>query len=261
MSIKRFQEISAALLTKHYGLDLNDTSLTEDDIVAQCIKQGARPYQVVAEHAQEADLYRVDVKGDYGIPSKRAITEADEDAVIQNLPIPSIQFATHMSDYVRASTMYDAFTRDRGSMFYQNYAETLAMYKPSRRSESWFRAMLANGRCYLTEDEQAFVLNDRFVNTVIGERHGDFDGIEIQGTRDLKLPGDPSGPCFVMDGANPQFFSTFARSKEGGVACIGVFATHGLAEEYANGLATKYQWPVNDLVPSKWKMTPARTQT
>lgn len=79
MSVKCFQAIAAALLKKHYGLELNDTHLHDEEVVAECIKQGYRPYQVVAEHAEEADLYRIDCF-DYGVPSKTAITAADEDA-------------------------------------------------------------------------------------------------------------------------------------------------------------------------------------
>lgn len=78
MSVKCFQAIAAALLKKHYGLELNDTHLHDEEVVAECIKQGYRPYQVVAEHAEEADLYRIDCFGFYGVPSKKAITAADE---------------------------------------------------------------------------------------------------------------------------------------------------------------------------------------
>ncbi len=87
MNVKRFQEIAAALLTKHYGLDLNDTHLWDDSVVAECIKQGYRPFQVVAEHAEQADIDRIDKSG-YGVSSKAAITAADEDAVVQHLPCP-----------------------------------------------------------------------------------------------------------------------------------------------------------------------------
>ena len=79
MDIKRFQGIAALLLEKHYGISLNDTHLWDDRLVAECIRQGYRPYQVVAELAEEADLYRIDCF-DYGVPSKKAITAADEEA-------------------------------------------------------------------------------------------------------------------------------------------------------------------------------------
>ena len=78
MDIKRFQGIAALLLEKHYGIGLNDTHLWDDRLVAECIRQGYRPYQVVAELAEEADLDRIDCFGFYGVPSKVAITAADE---------------------------------------------------------------------------------------------------------------------------------------------------------------------------------------
>ena len=85
MNVKLFQEIAAALLERHYGLELNDTSLHDEAVVAECIEQGYRPYQVVAEHADEAELDRIDISGCYGVPSQEAITAVDEAAAIANL--------------------------------------------------------------------------------------------------------------------------------------------------------------------------------
>ena len=255
MSVKRFQEIAAALLKKHYGLELNDTHLYDDVIVTECIGLGYRPFQVVAEHAREAGLDRIDKGAGFGVPSKIAITVDDEDAVIQHLPIPSIVFATHMNDYVKASTMYDAFTNGKGLTTFRNMAETLAMHKHSRRAENWFLKMLELGRNYLTEAEETFILNDRYGDSIIGERHAEYDGIEIQGVRDCNLPGDPQGTCCEVDNQNPQFFSVYAHLKEGGVECVGDFATHTLADAYAKELAAKFQWTIRDYVPSRLKPT------
>lgn len=82
MTVARFQQIAARLLAKHYGLQLNDTFLDDEMIVQDCVNQRLRPYQVIVEHAYEADLVRVDLQGPYGVPSKDAITAADEEAVL-----------------------------------------------------------------------------------------------------------------------------------------------------------------------------------
>lgn len=82
MDVKLFQRISERLLEKHYGLSLSDTHLSDEKIVQECIDQGWRPFQVIAEHAEEADLERIDKQGDYGVPSKAAITAEDEEAVL-----------------------------------------------------------------------------------------------------------------------------------------------------------------------------------
>ena len=84
MNVKLFQKVAALLLERHYGLELNDTHLHDEEVVAECIEQGYRPYQVVAEHAENADLDRIDISGCYGVPSQEAITAADEDAVMAN---------------------------------------------------------------------------------------------------------------------------------------------------------------------------------
>ncbi|MYM92686.1 TA system toxin CbtA family protein [Duganella vulcania] len=85
MTVQRFQAIATELLTKHYGLALNDTQLCEDHVVQQCIGQGYLPYQVVTEHAQEADLDRIDKSAGYGVASKAPLTASDEQDAIARL--------------------------------------------------------------------------------------------------------------------------------------------------------------------------------
>lgn len=92
------------------------------------------------------------------------------------------------------------------------------------------------------------LLNDRYAETIIGNRSDDYDALEIQGVRDIHLPNDPEGTCCEVDNENPQFFSVYAHLKEGGVECVGDFATHVLAETYAKELAAKYNWPIYDYV-------------
>lgn len=82
MDVNQFQQVSELLLKKHYGLTLNDTLLHDATIVRECIKQGYRPFQIVAEHAEEADLDRADRRGFYGVPSKAPITAQDEAAAL-----------------------------------------------------------------------------------------------------------------------------------------------------------------------------------
>lgn len=181
-------------------------------------------------------------------------TSTAVNAGIQHLPIPSIQFATHMNDYVKASSMFEAYNGE-GEMCFKNQYEIMAKFKPSRRAENWFRKMLENRRGYLTEAEQAFIRDDRYADTIIGERHGEYDAVEIQGVRDHQLPSDPGGSCCEVDNENPQLFSVYAHLKEGGVDCVGDFATHTLADAYAKELGAKYHWPIRDFVPSRLKAT------
>jgi cytoskeleton-binding toxin CbtA-like protein len=78
MNVSLFQQIADQLLQKHYGLSLNDTHLTEEKIVAECIGQRFRPYQVINEHAEESDLVRIDIEGFYGVPSHCSLSSQDE---------------------------------------------------------------------------------------------------------------------------------------------------------------------------------------
>lgn len=100
-----------------------------------------------------------------------------------------------------------------------------------------------------TEENQVFVLNDRYGDSIIGNNHDRYDAIEIHGVRDHNSPGDPNGTCCEVDNENPQFFSVYVHLKEGGIECVGDFSTHDLAVLYANELAEKYHWPVNDFAP------------
>lgn len=85
MDIHQFQRCAAQLLKKHYGLALNDTHLCDEAFVTECVSRGWRPFQVIAEHAEDADLVRVDLQGDYGVASKAPITAADELAALKEI--------------------------------------------------------------------------------------------------------------------------------------------------------------------------------
>ncbi|NNM52102.1 MAG: hypothetical protein HKM02_07740 [Pseudomonadales bacterium] len=160
----------------------------------------------------------------------------------EHLPVPSIQFAEDMNDYVNAKRMYEAFTRHGFSMCYKNLNETRAMHQPSMRAENWFLTMIELGRNHLTDDEKALVLDDRYAEAIIGNRQDEYDALEIHGVRNLYLPGDSRGTCCEVDEDNPQFFSVYVHAKAGGIECVGDFATHNLARSYAKELADKYQY-------------------
>ena len=128
----------------------------------------------------------------------------------------------------------------------QNRDETMARFKPSRRSEKWFLQMLEKGRGFLTSEEQKVALNDRYGEAIIGIRQDEYDAIEINGVRDQHMPGDAQGTCCEVDNETPQFFSVYAHLKEGGVECIGDFEAHTMAVVYANELAKQYDWPIHD---------------
>lgn len=63
MNVELFQRIADYMLKKHYGITLDDTYLHKKRIVAECINQGFRPYQVLNEHADESDIVRIDKEG------------------------------------------------------------------------------------------------------------------------------------------------------------------------------------------------------
>jgi hypothetical protein len=129
-------------------------------------------------------------------------------------------------------------------------------------------------------------INERYADSIIGDRHAEYDGLEVHGVRNLgdSIPwfrNDYECPCgnhwsdewsascndkcaecnkeiepsrsedltsteCEVDDANPEFFSVYVHVKTGGVECVGDFATHELATQYAAELAEKYVWPIRD---------------
>ncbi|EKD97764.1 MAG: hypothetical protein ACD_23C00750G0005 [uncultured bacterium] len=89
-------------------------------------------------------------------------------------------------------------------------------------------------------------LNDRYAEAIIGERSDHYDGIEIQGVRNLYDEGDPQGTCIEVDAENPQFYSVYLHLKSGGCECVGDMGTQVLAQVYAGELSARYGWRVHD---------------
>lgn len=89
-------------------------------------------------------------------------------------------------------------------------------------------------------------LNDRYAEEIIGERPDNYDGIEIQGVRNLFDEGDPRGTCIEVDAENPQFYSVYLHLKNGGCECVGDMGTQVLAQAYAGELSDRYGWCVHD---------------
>lgn len=127
-------------------------------------------------------------------------------------------------------------------------------------------------------------INDRYADSIIGDRHEDYDALEVHGVRNLddaKFLNHYRCPCGAewsdewscmcndlcpvcdkeiepydsedlsttvceVDNEDPEFFSVYAHRKEGGVECVGDFGTHDLATQYAGELAQKYGWMVRN---------------
>lgn len=93
----------------------------------------------------------------------------------------------------------------------------------------------------------------RYAESVIGDNAANYDGIEIQHL------SNRGREC--LDNDIPEAFSVFVHLKPegvdesgadiGGVECVGDFATHPLAVEYANELSEKYGWVVRDFSPQQ----------
>ena len=96
------------------------------------------------------------------------------------------------------------------------------------------------------------VLDDRYADSIIGDRAEDYDAIEIHGIRDINETGNPDVTCCEVDDKDPQFFSVHVHLKpkgeNGGVECVGDHGTEDLAQEYAQELATKHGWPIHNFV-------------
>jgi hypothetical protein len=74
-SPKRFVALVDAMAIEHYGLDANEFNVDEETAL-QHIQDGRSVIDVLNADADAFDLDRIDVT-DYGVPSKRSLTEED----------------------------------------------------------------------------------------------------------------------------------------------------------------------------------------
>lgn len=108
MNVGLFQHVADEMLQKHYGISVDDTHLGEEKIVSECIGQGFRPYQVINEHAEEADLVRIDIERDYGVPSHCSISLHDELNALSIInPIEILDDQPTTCPYCGARTEFD----------------------------------------------------------------------------------------------------------------------------------------------------------
>lgn len=87
---------------------------------------------------------------------------------------------------------------------------------------------------------------EKYAESIIGDRAGDYDALEVHGVRDQNAPGDLDGTNFEIDDKNPQSFSVYAHLIEGGVDCVGDFSEHEAAAGYAAELSKAHGWAVTD---------------
>jgi hypothetical protein len=75
----------------------------------------------------------------------------------------------------------------------------------------------------------------------------DYDGLEVHGVRDCADEfGITDGTaCEVDDDGNPEFYSVYAHLREGGLECIGDFATGVDAVAYGALIAGEHSWPLD----------------
>lgn len=102
-------------------------------------------------------------------------------------------------------------------------------------------------------------LNDRYAESILGDRVSHYDTLEIQGGRNLNEPDSPDGTCCEIDNINPEFFSVYARLKVGGIESVGDFANHQLASNYASTLSQQFSLAVNDCVSEHLRLLSTQT--
>ena len=107
-------------------------------------------------------------------------------------------------------------------------------------------------------------MDDRYADAIIGNRPERFDGLEIQGVREIVDPSSPGASCCEVDNDSPQFFSVYVHHRAGGVACVGDHGSHDLASAYANALSESHGWPIHDYAAqadnAASRPTPARVR-
>lgn len=83
-TVEEFQAVANGLLSAHYGISVNDTMLWDNEIVEEVIAAGHQPFQIVQEHAEEADLDRIDIQSWTG-HAYPPLTEQDQLAAVDRI--------------------------------------------------------------------------------------------------------------------------------------------------------------------------------
>ena len=90
-------------------------------------------------------------------------------------------------------------------------------------------------------------LNDKYADLIIGIRADQYDSLEVHGVRDLFAGSEDAGTHFEVDYENPEIYSVYVHLIEGGVESVGDFSEHAMAVGYADDLAVKYGFTLQDL--------------
>lgn len=83
MDVTQFQGITAALLEKHYGIGVQETTLGQRKVCESVLRAGVRPYEAVNAYVSDQGIFRTDIRGNYGLPSKEPLSRADEERAIE----------------------------------------------------------------------------------------------------------------------------------------------------------------------------------
>jgi hypothetical protein len=98
-----------------------------------------------------------------------------------------------------------------------------------------------------------------YAETIIDDP-ANYDALEIQGVSETPDTfGMPGETICEVDNDHPNFFSVYAHLAEGGVECIGDFATVADARTYAAQIVAQYgrEWPIEDFTTGVEPTPPA----
>jgi hypothetical protein len=93
MNAEQFSQVADLLFQRHYGVTLNDTFVSNPDVVSECLLKGTRPFEVVNEEASDNQFTRIDL--DSWLASG-LISSVEEAAVLTELGI-ALPFAPELA--------------------------------------------------------------------------------------------------------------------------------------------------------------------
>jgi hypothetical protein len=76
--INVFMATADVLLQRHYGIGVADTDLSEDDVAAEHLAEGRRPFEAVNAYVTQISLGRIDRELHLAELSREPLTRDDE---------------------------------------------------------------------------------------------------------------------------------------------------------------------------------------
>jgi len=230
MNIHLFQVLADQLLRTHFGIDIRDTNLTEEEAVEAWIAGGQRPHNAVDEHAEAYELYRTDQPNTCWGLCTTPLTELEELKAMQALE-PQITLTEDVMCCPKCGSRTE---------FKDVVGMEIGMQHHCCPNNSC-------GHEFLAEP-----VSSMYAESIIHGQPENYNGIVVHGVVNRNPKDSEQGTAYEIAGQDdfPEMFAVYlivattANTGQIEVVPVGDFGIPEQAHAYASKLHHQYGWPV-----------------